>query len=286
MRIFKYLHPDRIDVLEACRICVSSPLNLNDPFELKPPLRLFGSDELMLNEAMKFLPEMAAESYDKMPSEVQVLFSRDQFLEIIQTLLLSKEGGLSDTINKLMPEIAKRFNTTTEQRMGILCLSETHDNLLMWAHYGCSHEGFVIEFDSEAAFFNQKRSEVDELRSLRPVIYSPIRPTLTFSEAKDMSALLTKSDHWSYEREWRMMLDLNDASAVISVGDKRFHLFDFHPQTIKSVIFGSRMSQAKKDEISKLITERSSLEHINCFQAEVDDTFFKLNIFSAKPTIS
>ncbi|SDO59033.1 hypothetical protein SAMN04490208_4280 [Pseudomonas poae] len=46
-RLFKYLHPDRVDVLKTGKICFSSPTNLNDPFELKPPLRLYESEESM-----------------------------------------------------------------------------------------------------------------------------------------------------------------------------------------------------------------------------------------------
>jgi hypothetical protein len=277
-RIFKYLHPDRIDVLANGRICVSSPQNLNDPFELKPPLQLFESDESMLEAALATLPKMAGEAYDKMPAAARARLSKNQFLKMLRAQLLSSEVGISVTIKKLMPEIANRFNTATEQRMGILCLTEEPDDLLMWAHYGCSHEGFVIEFDPKAAFFNQRRSELDEFRHLRPVIYSSTRPTLTFSQAKDLSALLTKSDHWTYEKEWRMMLDLEDASAVIPVGDKRFHLFEFQPETIRSVIFGARMAERKKMEILDLIATRPLLRHINCFQAEADETDFKLNL--------
>jgi len=276
--MFKYLHPDRIDVLESTRICFSSPLNLNDPFELKPPLRLYESDELAWEAASGLLPQILEDTYAQFPEAVKSMVSREQLAAAVQVQMLSNEFGFTDLIKKLMPEISSRFNSATEQRIGILCLTESPDDLLMWAHYGCSHEGFVLEFDPEASFFHQRRSEEDEFRSLRPVIYSPTRPTLTFADAKDISPLLTKSDHWSYEREWRMMVDLNDASLVIDAGEKRFHLFDFPASTIKSVIFGSRMSQTKKDEILKLIANRPQLGHITCSQAVVDDIFFKLNI--------
>ena len=233
----------------------------------------------MLKTALATLPMIAGEAYDKMPAAARARLSKDQFLQMLRTQILSSEFGISVAIKKLMPEIANRFNATTEQRMGILCLTEEPDDLLMWAHYGCSHEGFVIELDPKASFFNQRRSEVDEFRHLRPVIYSSSRPTLTFSQAKDLSALLTKSDHWAYEKEWRMMLDLNDASAVISVGGKRFHLFEFQPETIKSVIFGARMAERKKMEILDLISTRPLLKHINCFQAVADEMTFKLNLY-------
>ncbi|WGV18599.1 DUF2971 domain-containing protein [Pseudomonas putida] len=278
MRIFKYLHPDRIDVLESTRICFSSPQNLNDPFELRPPLRLYESDELAWEAAAGLLPQILEDTYAKFSEDAKLLVSREQLAAAVQVQMLSRESGFASLIKKLMPEIASRFNSATEQRIGILCLTESPDDLLMWAHYGCSHEGFVLEFDPEASFFHQRRSEKDEFRSLRPVIYSPTRPTLTFADAKDVSPLLTKSDHWSYEQEWRMMVDLNDASVVLDAGEKKFHLFDFPASAIKSVIFGSRMSQTKKHRILELIANRPQLGHITCFQAAVDDILFKLNI--------
>lgn len=35
-----------------------------------------------------------------------------------------------------------------QMRKGTLCLSETHDNALMWAHYASDHRGYAIEIDS------------------------------------------------------------------------------------------------------------------------------------------
>ena len=276
-RLFKYLHPDRIDVLETCKICFSSPLNLNDPFELKPPLRLYDSDESMWAAAESLLPQLIEETVAEIPLALRHLVTKANLEAAVRIQMRSKDSGYASTLKSLMPALHARFNAEMEKLVGILCLTEAPDDILMWAHYACSHEGFVVEFDPEASFFSQKRSEKDEFRHLRPVHYSNIRPLLTFDNA-DFSAMLTKSEHWSYEREWRMMVALPDASSVLTVGGKDFHLFAFPPSIIKSVILGSRMSQENSERLVSLISESPLLAHVICYQATTDDRLFKLNI--------
>lgn len=276
-RLFKYLHPDRIDVLETCRICFSSPQNLNDPFELKPPLRLYESDELMWAAAEKLLPQLIEDTVAEVPLAIRHLVTKAQVEAAVRVRIRSRDSGFASTLKSLMPALHARFSAELEKRVGILCLTEAPDDILMWAHYACSHEGFVVEFDPNASFFHQRRSVKDEFRHLRPVHYSNVRPLLTFDNA-DFKAMLTKSEHWAYEREWRMMVDVSDASTTLHVNGKEFHLFAFPPSCIKSVILGSRMPEAKRERVFSLIGGNPTLAHVTCHQATTDDTFFKLNI--------
>lgn len=277
MSLYKYLHPDRIDVLENCQICFSSPLNLNDPFELKPPLRLYETKESMWAAVEKILPRIIEDSFEQLSPAIKQFTNKNQLEELVRLQMHSSDFGFVNSIQKLMPGLHTHFNAEIEKLVGILCLTEAPADLLMWAHYASSHEGFVIEFDPESEFFHQQRSESDEFRHLRRVHYSDIRPPLTLDNA-DIKALLTKSEHWAYEREWRMMVDLGDASTTLTRGGKNFHLFAFPATSIKAVILGSRMSQANKQRVLRLIIENSALAHVACYQADIDDTYFSLNI--------
>jgi hypothetical protein len=230
--------------------------------------------------ADQLLPQLIEDTFAELPPATRHLITKAQIEAAVRVQMLSKDIGFISTLKRLMPDLHARFNTEMEKRVGILCLTEVPDDILMWAHYACSHEGYVIEFDPEASFFHQQRSAQDEFRHLRPVNYSNIRPLLTFDNA-DFKALLTKSEHWAYEREWRIMVDLSDASTVLTVHEKNYHLFAFPPCSIKSVILGSRMHQAKRDRVLSLISASPTLAHVTCYQAMTDDTFFKLNIHPA-----
>lgn len=64
--------------------------------------------------------------------------------------------------------------TTDRRSIGMLCLTEKEDNLLMWSHYAQNHEGFVIGFDTDHEFF----SKTENGTGLWKVKYSFQRPAL------------------------------------------------------------------------------------------------------------
>lgn len=263
-------------MLRTGKICFSSPLNLNDPFELKPPMQLFESDREMAEAVLEKLYFELVKNPPELPAELEGKLTQDEYIERMKQVIQQK---LPDLMVRLTPGIEvgySRFYSVAEERMGMLCLTESPDDLLMWAHYAAAHTGFVIEFDPSHAFFNQRRSEADELRYLRRVVYSPERPMLTLITAKDLSALLTKSNDWEYEKEWRMMVDLKDSSEIKMVGGSQYHLFDFPRASIKSVILGCRVSEETKLEIQLALREFDGSQP-ELFQCEVDKRLFKLN---------
>ncbi len=277
LRLFKYFPPARTDVLNSGKICFSSALNLNDPFELKPPMQLFETEGELADALLTKLEIELEANPPEIPPEHEGRFTQEQYLELMKEGIRRK---LPDLMNRLAPGIQEgysRFYSVAEERMGILCLTESPDDLLMWAHYAAAHTGFVIEFDPKHAFFNQRRSAHDEIRHLRRVVYSPERPMLTLMTAKDLSALLTKSSHWEYEKEWRMMVDLDDASEVKTIGESRYHLFDFPRASIKSVILGCRTAEAIKLEIRQIMSGFEDGQP-SLLQCEVDNRLFKLNL--------
>jgi hypothetical protein len=83
-------------------------------------------------------------------------------------------------------------------RIGMLCLSGTPDDVLMWSHYAAKHRGICLGFRSSSPIF----------RSAQRVRYSDSPPSLNyFSSTKEEHAralLLSKAVCWEYEDEWRV----------------------------------------------------------------------------------
>ena len=46
MKLFKYLHPSRIDVLENLNIRLTQATDFNDPFDLSPLYGIFSKEDL------------------------------------------------------------------------------------------------------------------------------------------------------------------------------------------------------------------------------------------------
>lgn len=273
VRLFKYLHPDRVDVLRDKLLCFSSAGNLNDPFEFSPLIKLFDSTD-SLKASMAEVFESAIEEQLASLGPMRSMLTPDH----IDRLRAMTWETLPATIEKHTPAFRQSINGALHQNIGMLCLSERQDDLLMWAHYANAHEGFVIEFDSATEFFHGRRSENDELRFLRQVIYSDARPQLVVNKAEDMSAFLTKSAHWAYEKEWRMMFALADSTEVKVFGEKQFHLFAYPASAIKSVTLGCRMSGIKREEVLEVLSSDPEFSAVAIYEASPDDSLFRLNI--------
>lgn len=162
----------------------------------------------------------------------------------------------------------KKLRLTT----GVACLSESDNEILMWAHYAHSHKGICVEYDM---------LEMNEqLRfSAIPVLYSNTRPCL---EHIDINAtaetaitflidnLMTKSPEWSYEREWRIIRD--SVACGKSWNDEKHGAL---LPAIKplSVILGCEAP----GDFEARVTDCCQSRKINLFRMKKDETGYALN---------
>lgn len=98
---------------------------------------------------------------------------------------------------------------------GIISLTETPDNLLMWSHYADNHEGAVVEFtiDENNPFdlFNVSNIPTSSDAFFRKVNYRKNRKNpFNSNSLEEFRAhyYLTKSDEWIYEKEYRYIFPI------------------------------------------------------------------------------
>lgn len=277
MALYKYFPAERIDVLQSGRVCFSSPLNLNDPFEFMPPLKLYENDERMAQAIERMLPQIVEQEYALLDPEVRASISKEMLLDFLRHKALPHIQHVVHDMRIELPSMQARLHEKIQQSLGILCLTETFDELLMWAHYSNSHTGFVVEFDTDHVFFNSRKSIHDELRHLRKVEYSEVRPTLVLVSEEGIRPLLVKSCHWAYEKEWRMVVPLEEAAEIKEAGGAKYHLFDFPRECIRTVFLGCRMVADRREELLGLLRSESTLASVQCMQAQADQHYFRLN---------
>ena len=134
----------------------------------------------------------------------------------------------------------------------VFCLSETHDNLLMWSHYAQNHTGVVIKFLA--------LEEVDAPTIVaQPVRYSRQVPQLDFAALIDdfekmpkeiiNVVTLTKSEVWAYEKEWRIISGLRDKT-------QSYEILPYAPEEVGTVYLGCNIAIEDKEEISE-VTRRT-----------------------------
>ncbi len=250
MVVYKYVVPERIDVLENGCIRFTQADSLNDPFEIRPCFDL----------RKKWLTKFSREHFAREAPEIQVI---ERELEIQKTI--------SGEIRKLEGYIKRDYL--------VLSLTKERNNLAMWSHYTDSYKGFVIGFDSDNPFFHQEKPRA--ILPLSEVRYSNKRPF--FPESNEdinestIEILLTKSNHWEYEDELRMFAKSEVADQVIQRGDGTYiYLFDFPTECISELIFGYQMEDILKEQIVEITEQR--YKNAVLFEAHLSETDFDLDI--------
>lgn len=282
MFLYKYVTEDRISILKDGLIRFSQPQAFNDPFELKPHISEIMDRAGLEKTISDLLPEIIKNEYDKQSQEFRNKIPFDIFMsfaEVNAEKIIGDKDVFLASGAKIMQQIVCEG---IEKVIGILSLSESVNNLLMWAHYANSHQGFVIEFDSSNKFFNQQINENDELRYLRKISYSDERPNIRINVRDGSDAgvkmFLTKSNEWSYEKEWRIMLPLEHSDKKIKSIPHDIHLFKIPFSAISKVIIGARATQETVQEIKEAILVNSELNHITLCKMLIDDKRYELKM--------
>lgn len=226
-------------------IYVPSPLEFNDPFDCKLNYQINTSEAFFRRELSAFLK-------NKFP-----YFSIEQLNEAI-------EEHMSLGIHKDPIQLKQMITDSMIywlQRTGVYCLSESNDNILMWSHYSDGHKGFCLEFNLNSY-----------LRASKKVKYQNEYPKLKYTgdDEKDKefinTILLTKSDFWNYEKEWRIIETRGPGLYQINNGD------------LNGVILGCQISEENRKRIISLIEKRTDNDKLRLYQARIKESEFGLDI--------
>ncbi|MGG6325606.1 DUF2971 domain-containing protein [Vibrio cholerae] len=257
-RLYKYM-PLRMNFFENFLLRCTPKSSLNDPFEALPSMGYWEQ----FFEKLSFCGD----------GEFSVL--KEQYL---------KDSYEND------------FGLDVFKEHGIISFSETHDNLLMWAHYADNHSGIVVGFDGNHEWF----------KALHRVRYRKERNT-EFMDFND--PYLYKSDEWSYEKEHRLIVKLSSTPVQVaskqyldSIGcnvadqsnyiDQKYLIpehtnadlshkdvlcFEKAPlENIKSIYVGCKVEPKYIEKIVRCLSDHN-LSEVHVFKSNIDKDNFKLN---------
>jgi len=246
-------------ILTEDQIWFTSARKFNDPFDCTIPLRYdLLSDEDFVQRAAKLATRYnPALDSAKTNQEARSLLATHPFRD---------PKRVEDAKRDLTDSIINSY--------GIFSLSAVLENILMWSHYADSHRGFCIEYDSQKLMdmFDRLFDKSELIIFLRPIKYMseypiPI-PSPDLDDDKDdetwMQLLTTKSNYWSYEKEWRCLY----------VGQVNKGLV-LDPGIITSVYLGCRMLPEHRNQIANLLSSRSP--KVALYQAEKVENAFGLD---------
>jgi hypothetical protein len=210
MILYKYLTAERlIGLLETQKIRLTQYFDQNDPYE--------GSFALMPIDREKDLAIKDDYSAERAELEVHLRHTYFQF--------------------------------------GMICLAENFNNILMWSHYADNHRGAVVGFDVSHPFFNTTEKLYDfeyggterdlgtpGFGSPKKIDYVERRIYISLGENYSLyDIFFTKSIHWSYEKESRIIKNIYNISPdrILQSGEK-IYLTEVPKECITNIIFGLR----------------------------------------------
>ena len=163
---------------------------------------------------------------------------------------------------KSWPQYQEGFIRRDLSSLGVLCLSTTCRNPIMWAHYADGHAGICVAFNS--GFL----AEVDNLILAESVLYRKRLPRVKyFGEDRTeviRKLVLTKYSDWAYEREFRVITSHGNTAKQIA------------QTSIDGIILGTNISREKEDRILGIIGKRQS--PIKVFRARLSYLTYEMEI--------
>lgn len=143
------------------------------------------------------------------------------FTEVLKKLYPTYKKSVEE-MEKWLDDIQIKTQEIINEIYLVGCLSSDFKNRLMWSHYADCHKGFCIEYDFK---------DVDKMKNgqhLLPILYEDKRPQFPWgilikqsessmkdAQKKVLLSLLTKDKVWSYEKEWRILMQKQTNSELI-----------------------------------------------------------------------
>ena len=148
----------------------------------------------------------------------------------------AKQGKMHLSPKDISYEAMSYHRAIFTKSLRIVCFSANHKNSLLWSHYARNHEGFAVEFSTEAELFQ---------RYLKRVIYTNKRPNIRSKNYDRI--LLSKSPAWRYESEWRMICPLKelieDPAGIYSI--------NLQPTSIRKIYVGIKITTENRTSLDR-----------------------------------
>jgi hypothetical protein len=245
MTLFKFCTSEGgAKILANRSIFITSPLDLNDPFEMRPAWtdahsKRHQEDQATRNQMVEGMPLLIATEDGFTPAGTMLRMNEPEIGPVDNQL------GIADMHNQgVFREMHNRYRVLCFST-GILDTNRSHDvsdkDILMWAHYADSFHGVCIGIDSTKfgngirpggfqmdysptrislppSFYDVYQRLGTERVNAEGIIFEkdPEKGLFLMKHNRDeliqeqfMSLLTRKSPAWEYEHEIRMIYDLN-----------------------------------------------------------------------------
>jgi len=214
---------------------LSAPADYNDPFEFR---FRFSFNASRAKKVARFKAD--AMEVEGLPEDEAERRAQE----------MADPGQLSDREFEAHMETSLGITLVENWRnkTGVISLTTADRHPLMWAHYAQEHRGICLEFNTAA--IGQERNPLVEALPVRYQAHLPFLAYFDVSAEELVTATaLTKSDHWKYEDEWRVVRH--------GAGGKKI---PYPPEALTGIALGARISPSDEADVCEWAATLNDIE--------------------------
>lgn len=212
----------------------SKPRNFNDPWDCRPFFNKTAlNDPVYYTRTVDWFIHCSRTRNTALPEHEQL--RREQELRSNRQLL-----------EWMIDQMTADMELAIQEQYRIYCLSTHPDSVLMWAHYAACCRGVCLEFSVDNELFSG---------ALR-VTYLKSYPQFDVNSTEadeNLLPLLSKSDVWSYEDEFRVIAT-EQPFIFPDVPTTTGNLLALPKGSLQSVIIGTEMPASDREVVKTLVT--------------------------------
>ncbi len=266
--LYKFYKPDTIIALENQTLAFTPPKWFNDPFEFLPRVIRDQESEVLLRKTGVITKKQA----EKLRRASQIHYTKSEFntfLKEKQPVIESKTPNEFETFAR---DISGQLLDMISESHGVLCLSKSWKNPLMWGHYALGFQGFCVGYLLPYESRGLSRVDVTYSDSRYPLKESMIlKNNIPRSVLNGITA--RKALHWKYEEEVRYIVELRHPGLSPNKDKTQFYL-RHEPVMVKEIIWGMRSSHQVKSKLVELVHQ--CYTHADVFETIPDMDAFDI----------
>lgn len=269
-----------LEIIRRCELKVTPPNELNDPFEFRP-------------RVIRSAPQREAKELLKDKRTIKEMYEEDRrrgistgnFRNYREQIRMVRDSLISGMV-RAMPQaslaLQHGYPDAVSCAIGVLCLTEKPDSIVMWGHYADKHRGIVIGLDRNWELFCRGRG-------LSPVEYSRERLTWDASCKPGSAAereyvermIKHKNDEWRYEAELREVFQLTGLRRRSLRDGSIGYFLPIPSSVIVSAILGARCPADTEAEVRSALRECDFPSLVKLKRAQLHETLFAMTIDDA-----
>ena len=221
------------DILQKFELYFASPSQFNDPFDSKTTYNFGSMNDSERRLFIDKLLDSGKKSFDRMEPKTPYEFN----VAMIEKMMIEYPAVFQSSALEIEHEIAEKV-------LGIISMSATWNNLLMWSHYAKYHTGYCVGFNENKLRNSGSFKLGGMVMYAKDNAFPKIHPMMDRKQTFFKRTFI-KSAEWEYEQEYRFLNEFTPEEQ--SKENKR--IVQIEPSFIDEVIIGMKMPESDSKDI-------------------------------------